>query len=529
MIKFRRCLLRALCIVMVITLSICFAGCSSDFDNNSTIYADFEDFPSTLDPQLAKSESERIIVRNIFEGLMRYNEDGELKCGAAKEYKKSKDKLTYTFTLRDGLCWTNGEKLTADDFVFAFRRAVSPETHAPAVADLFAIKNASQIYSGNMSADNLGVSATDDKTVKIVLEKQDKNFLSTLTKPICMPCNKTCFTQAAGQYGRNDDFMVSNGSYYLKLWDTETKSIKLARNSDYKGNTKACNSGVYITDNKQIDNLSLLSDTKVDTVIFKYDEYQPAKDREYTVNSVQNVVWFLMINENSNSCLSNKMLRMALLETVDREALDPVLKENSLSTKKNMLPKVISKKIKPTISSTALKYNVENAQLCYEKAMMNVSITELTLTYIEGDGMQAIAKALAANWQDKLGAVVNILSVSSQSELETKISTGQYQMALVPVSAPTTKADDYMHNFSAGNIYGFNSREYDIMVNALDELTEKNLYRRGIINAQSSLFSNFTIYPIAGSRLGIASGSKIISQNFHLNSGYIDFAYFKKS
>ena len=122
-----------LCLCVILTV----VGCSSTDDEY--LYFELPKTPSTLDPQTASEDSELLIVKNCYEGLLRKDKEGKAVLGAAESFKKQG--LTYTFKLRDDAKWSNGEKLTAFDFEFALKRALSSETKAPFASRLYAIEN----------------------------------------------------------------------------------------------------------------------------------------------------------------------------------------------------------------------------------------------------------------------------------------------------------------------------------------------------------------------------------------------------
>ena len=126
----------------------------------------------SFDPQINTDVEGSGMVRNIFEGLMNEDPVGGLVPGAATAYTVSEDKLTYTFTLRDAK-WSNGESVTADDFVFAWRRLVDPTTASEYAwyMELMGVVNASEIVKGEIPPDQLGVRAIDEKTFEVTIEK----------------------------------------------------------------------------------------------------------------------------------------------------------------------------------------------------------------------------------------------------------------------------------------------------------------------------------------------------------------------
>ena len=125
--------------------------------------------PATLDPHIAVGVPASHILRDLFEGLTTEAPDGDVIPGAALRWNISRDARTYTFYLRRDLVWSNGEPLTAQDFVYSLRRAASPETAATAANMLLPIQNAREVLAGEMDPEELGISLLDDYTMQITL------------------------------------------------------------------------------------------------------------------------------------------------------------------------------------------------------------------------------------------------------------------------------------------------------------------------------------------------------------------------
>ena len=138
---------KAISLILAALMLITLAGCKDSYQD-AIIYFEIPEKPYTLDPQTASTDSELVIVNNIFEGLLRKNASGAIVCGACESFEY--DNLTYTFKLRKDIIWSNEEPLTAADFAFGLRRAVSPETQAPFASRLFPIENAEKIYNGKI-------------------------------------------------------------------------------------------------------------------------------------------------------------------------------------------------------------------------------------------------------------------------------------------------------------------------------------------------------------------------------------------
>ena len=134
------------------------------------VYRVGDESPS-YDPGLTEDVDGSAVVRDLFEGLMNQAPDGSLIPGVATGYEVSDDGMTYTFTLRDNAKWSNGDPVTAGDFVYAWRRAASPELASPYswYMELMSIENGAAVIAGDMELDALGVSAPDDTTLVVQL------------------------------------------------------------------------------------------------------------------------------------------------------------------------------------------------------------------------------------------------------------------------------------------------------------------------------------------------------------------------
>ena len=283
-------------------------GCKKDY-KKSYIYFELSEKPSTLDAQTASFDSELLIVRNIYEGLLRKNENGDIVCGVAENYNKNG--LTYTFNLRENANWSNGEKLTANDFVYALRRAVSPETKSPFAGRLFCIKNAREIYNGKADLNSLGVSAENENTLVIELCCEDKDFENTLTTSVCMPCNEKFFKSCVGKYGLKSEYTISNGSYSITKWNKDDFGIRLYKNKEYNGDFSPLNSAVFLSCREDEKPLELLKDNHTDISFLKGSEIKDAKANGLSVISYQNISWVMTIGKEFS-----KDVRKALLMSV---------------------------------------------------------------------------------------------------------------------------------------------------------------------------------------------------------------------
>ena len=180
--------------------------------------------PTNLDPQVASAASDVIACENLYSGLVRKNSDGEIVPDLAESWTVSPDGKTYTFQLKDDLTYravkgaSTDYAITAEDFVFAFRRIFQPQTNSPYAVEFSALENSAAVLAGEADASTLGVSASGPLTLVFRLSEKDDNFLSKLTLPGAMPCDEEFFDSTRGTYGLTAKTTLSSGSFYLYNW-----------------------------------------------------------------------------------------------------------------------------------------------------------------------------------------------------------------------------------------------------------------------------------------------------------------------
>ena len=227
-------------------------------EGDTTLKVELASEPDYLDPALNSSVDGACLAANSFSGLYAYNADRELAPQLAEGYTLSDDGLTYTFTLKDGLKWSDGSDLTADDFVYAWKRAANPQTGADYSYMFDVIAGYDEFQEGDESA--FQVSAPDAKTVVVTLKSPCAYMLDLVAFPTYFPVKQSEVEAAAdwetnpGSWAQEAGF-VSNGAYTLESWN-HNESMVYVKNPYW-----------YDADNVKIERIEfMLSDD--DTAIF---------------------------------------------------------------------------------------------------------------------------------------------------------------------------------------------------------------------------------------------------------------------
>ncbi|MEO1292840.1 MAG: peptide ABC transporter substrate-binding protein, partial [Pseudomonadota bacterium] len=188
--------------------------------------------PETLDQHKTSTVTEANLLRDLYEGLVVYDANAEVIPGVAESWEISEDGLTYTFTLRDDAVWSNGDPVTAGDFVYSFKRIQDPATAAKYASILYPIKNAEAINQGEAEVDTLGVAAVDDKTLEITLEAPTPFFVELLQHQTGLPVHPASVEEHGTDFVQPGN-MISNGAYTLES-NTPNDKIVLVKNEAFR-------------------------------------------------------------------------------------------------------------------------------------------------------------------------------------------------------------------------------------------------------------------------------------------------------
>ena len=486
------CFKKIASIILAIVFVFSLASCESK-SSKAIIYFEFENEPKNIDPQTASDDGELMLVRNLFEGLMRKDENGSIIEGACEKYSKSG--LKYTFKLRENLLWSDKTPITADDFVFGLQRAVQKTTAAPFVNRLFCIKGAKEVYGNNADVSALSVKAAGDSVV-ITLEKDDPMFLETLSTSVAMPCNREYFYKTEGEYGQTAKTILCNGSYDIYKWSKEKFAIRLYKNENYKGAFEAENGGVFFTLKNEKSLVSSLADNDCDIAFIPSSEIKNAKENELNIASCENKCWVLTIGDEFDLRIKN-----ALLTAFSSEIYKDGLGEG-FKTAKSIYPGVLNET--QADGAGFPSYDIASAKEQISEIIKDLPDNKFppsTLYYYENDEIKSAANDLLGHWQNNLSAFINMQSSTSLSTLQNELNKKDLQFALFPITANNSSTDEYLAQFG------------------LSGEPKK---------AQETLLSKHNILPFAFESTNMAYTSAITKIYMDNGNGYIDFAFVGK-
>lgn len=371
--------------------------------------------PDTLDPHLSEGVPAGNIIRDLFQGLTAENLQGETVAGAASRWDVSRDGKTYTFYLRPDARWSNGDQVTAHDFVYGFQRSTNPATGSKYGRILAPILNAQQVLSGEIPVEQLGVTALNDLTVQIQLQDPTSYFLALLSHSSTFPVHRGSIEQWGGQHVRPGR-LVSNGAFKLSEWVVHSH-IAIDRNPYYWDSGSVWLERVYYY--PIVDRNAELNRFRAGELDWTFEV--PNSQFNWLEENLPDALvispwlgtYFLGYNIIQEPFEDNLELRQALSLAVDRQLLTEKVTRFGELPSFNLVPPGIPDYSPAEFDYMALTQDErdEMARDLYARAGYSESNPlRLELRYNTNENHKKIALAVAAMWKQTLAVQTSLLN-----------------------------------------------------------------------------------------------------------------------
>ena len=530
-------------ILVFILLLSTLSGCSNkNSAKNQIRKCNLESEPISLDPQICNDISGKIVISNIFEGLTKIDESGNVTLGVADSFESSGDFTEFTFHLKKDLYWGSKDKkpLLAKDFAFAIKRALNKSTNAPNAHLLYCIKNARKFNEGYSNESNLGIKILNDHTINFILEYSNKDFPRLMAETIAMPCNEEFFKNSSGQYGVEADKILGNGAFRLSKygWD-HYKTINLVRNENYKDANKVIPRGVTFFINKNPDNIVNSVKNKVYDFSFIPSEQlkEAEKEKLNILKTKENTFWGLVFNPE-NSLTANLNYKKAIVTSFNRGHILSVLKD----VKDVILLKDLTNRQKLLFSSTEDKHDIlgidfdtlySGDPLKYLDAAIKETklknISGITITCINNDTTRKLVSNMIENLNTRLNQHFNMLPIS-KDELISKANSKDYQIAVVPIKFDGNYLYDFLNSFKnsdQSSLIKITDSKYESYLKESLKGPLKNM-KENIYKARNYILDNVIFYPLYAEPSYFLFSKNLHNLEFIKESGTVNFAKIEK-
>ncbi|MCJ1764108.1 peptide ABC transporter substrate-binding protein [Mammaliicoccus sciuri] len=502
----------------VLVLSACSSGGGSKGKSDETLDLQINGDIPTMDSAMATDGLSFDMFFQTMEGLYTLDKDDKAIPAVAKgDPKITNDGKKWTVKLRDDAKWSNGDPVTAHDFVFAWRKVVDPDTASEYAYILYDIKNAEEINSGDKKPEELGVKAVDDHTLEFELTKSLPYYKELLSFGTFMPQNEKFVKKQGDKYGTTVKTTLYNGPFKMTEWKTDDK-VTLEKNDDYWDKDKVkLNKVNYKVVKEASTAVNLYETNKLDIVDLPAEQVKKYKDDKAFNTELDTVTYYFKLNEDTVPEFKNEDFRLAFAKAIDKEAYVKNNLNNGSIPTDNFVPKDFVKDSKGKEYQDGVKntnqYNVKEAKEHYEKAKKALGKDKFTIELMTYD--KDTAKRDAEYFKEQLeknldGVTIKIKQQPFKQKLDL-VSKGEYEMSLenwIPdYPDPMTFLELYVTDGSHNNT-GWSNKEYDSIIKAADSSLASDPDKRlsELQRAEGMLLNEAGIVPLY--QVGVAQLQK---------------------
>ncbi|KRL08885.1 oligopeptide ABC superfamily ATP binding cassette transporter, substrate-binding lipoprotein [Schleiferilactobacillus perolens DSM 12744] len=501
--------------VAVALLSACSGNKSSSTGSTGakTTWSRMEgDIISTMDPSLITDAISGQAATDTMAGLYRYDGSDLQPDLATAVVKPTNSGKTYTFKIRNAK-WSNGDAITANDFVFGWRRTVDPATKSQYAYLYSGIENADAIMAGKKKASTLGIKAVNKSTVEVTLEHAIPYFETMLVNPAFFPQSEKAVDQYGSKYGTQSKYLVFSGPYKLVGWNGTNNSWKETKNDSYWDKKNVHIDQINVTAIKDPSTAyNLFKSGKLDDASLTGDQAAQAKSDPSYQGVKQASTFYLEMNEKKIPAFKNTKIRQAISMTINREEyIKKVLQDGSIVAP-NLTPSGLATDpaTKKDFSAEAAKtgsqytkYNPKEATKLWTEGLKEAGLKDLNIELLTDDGENSkkTGEYLQNTFEKNLpGLKVSISTVPFKTRL-ARSTAGQFDMVMGGWSADFPDPITFLDLFTSNNSYNrgkWSNAEYDKLIDESKTTYANNAEKRWdvLLQAQELLTKEQGVIPI---------------------------------
>ncbi|MEY8417397.1 peptide ABC transporter substrate-binding protein [Tissierella praeacuta] len=467
--------------------------------------------PPTLDPQINNKSVGNTVIDNIFEGLIRENEKLEIEPALAEKWDISEDGLIYTFHLRKNAKWSDGQPITTKDFLYSWKRALSPEMAVAKAGDYFIIKNAEKYYKGDIELSEVGFEMPDDYTIKIELAFPipEDEVLYNLTSSVFFPLREDIIAANPDNWTTSPEKIVTNGPFKMKSYKMNEELV-LEKDENYwdKANKAMVNELRFVFIDDGLTTLRAFEAGEIDGFTGVPSEEIPRLTMEseefYLLPKISFSFFALNVNKEP---LNNKKVREALVLAIDKVKLA----EASVSG----LSKAATGLVPFGATSIGKDFRIEadkdgplsppNGNIQKAKAALaevgypdGKGFPKIEYLYNASPSNKQMAEMLQEMWKKNLNIEVELTNVEYKVESERRHS-GEFQLARSTWNGSRFPFS-FLSIFATGDYNNnphYSNPDYDALVNKIR--TEIDLVKRDELlhQAEQFILNEYIVCPIS--------------------------------
>ena len=460
--------------------------------------------PQTLDPHKAEGVPSSHIMRDLYEGLTSEAPDGEVIPGAAESWTLSDDGKVYVFNMRRNAKWSNGDPVTAHDFVYGLRRCADPLTASKYSQILAPIKNAEAVVAGELPVEQLGVKALDDYRLEVRLKAPTPYFLGLLNHSSTYAVHRPSVEEHGIGFSRPGN-LVSNGAYKLQDWMVQSQ-ITLVRNPEYWNDANTTiNKVIYYPTEDLSSELKRFRAGELD-----WTNDVPGSQVEWIKKNLPDAlkvstylgIYYFGFNTTKPPFKDNKKLRQALAMAIDRKVItDKITKAGEVPAYGYVPPGIPGyESQRAEWSKWPREQRFEEARRLYNEAgYSRDKPLKVEIIYNTHENHKKVSLAVAAMWRSVLGVDYTLINQEWKVFLQTrklKEDTEVFRAGWIGDYNDPYTFLELLHSKHGINDSGYNNPEYDALLERIATESDPDRREQLMAEAEQQILTELPVMPI---------------------------------
>ncbi len=511
----------------ILTIFILCVGCSANQEN--VVRINLKNEPSTLDPRKARDLHSQTLAKMFFDGLTRINKDEKPELAIAEKVEITGEGKIYTFTLRSA-SWSNGDPVTAQDFVYAWTKTLEPHFPTDQAFQLYVIRNAKAAKEGKVSPDQIGIKALDEKTLQVELQYPIPYFLELTALPVYFPIPSK-IDQKNPSWSNNNKTLVSNGPFTLKEW-RHNDMLRVVKNATYWDAAQVKLSQINLMMLAEDTELHMFEKGELDWAgsplsILPVGALAPLKAKGELQIKPFLATYFFRINVESEP-FEHPLMRRAFAAAIKRSEIVKHVTQGEQVSATGLLPPSLSMQKRPFFADG----DVEQACYDFDQALEVMGLTKeqlpvISLMYVAGERSHLIAQAVQEQWRQAFNINVQLNAVERKVFFD-RISKKNFQLASGDWTADFNDGMNFLEvfKFKAGgsNNTAWESPRYQELLDRALETNEGGKRQKIFQECETILMKEMPIIPLFHYTMLYVANPKVKGVVLS-NLGSIDFKW----
>ncbi|MCR5790124.1 MAG: peptide ABC transporter substrate-binding protein [Lachnospiraceae bacterium] len=498
--------------------------------------------PITMDGQLSSDVADEKYLLPMSGLLFRLDSNGGYEPDLAEGFTVSEDGCTYTIRLKENLRYGNGEPITAQDFVYAFRRLADPLNASQGIfliTDVCKVKNVEDVMTGTLPVEELGVSAPDARSLVVELSEPCPYFPYVLTKANCAPCSRSFYESCNGEYATSADTLLSSGPFIVDRYEPLGMQVHYVKNPYYVNADRVSLPGMTIREVASTQEAAMCYEAGEEDIIQMKGEYAALAEGDPALQQMTTgIIRYLAGNLKNVPAWGNRNIRLAIANAIDRESIVEHYFQTGAASLTRCIPTGFCVEedgsdfaADPERYSDVCTFDADRARQYWQQGLKELGVDSLTIELMSASQVQALMEILKEQLEEALPGLTLDVRLASPGQLTDALSKGDFELYFMGWAADYPDPNSFLGILEEGspmNRSVYASKAFNDLMNKAALETDPQKRMALLHQAEDTVMEDMAFIPLFSTGDTYLISEKVEGYFLTFNGG-LSCEYSKKS